>query len=212
MTKYVLYQGGNKANNGTNRMYPSGTNPAACNPSYSYADHQRSRDYAVTRTVDFRASTPYGGGGRDRALVDMFKDIVVTVGDEFETHLLLPNTVFKAVSMGIVSPLAGFAFELRTRNDNVLLVNTVNAAIVPRNAAGCAMALYKEVPDGPYGAAFLVDDEDAVILKVTAAPAGGKLSNTSLALWITAHVMDLNNGNNTNDRSTALAAPDVVPT
>jgi hypothetical protein len=201
MTIHKIFEGGNRSNS-NNQMLPSSTSPAACNPPYSYADHQRERSYGVTRRLDLRARVPCGGGGKDQALVCYFKDNVIAVADEIQTHLLLPNTVLLGVSYGFQNPQAGFQFDIRVKNANVTVASNVSAGTIPTNAAGCPLAVWRPVVDPAPGAVsgggLFIDDEDFLILSIDTLPAAGLLpgcGDGGLNMWITAHVLDLDHGN-----------------
>lgn len=198
MATHKIFEGGNRSNRVTNQLLPSGTSPAACNPPYSYADHQRERSYGVTRRIDLRARVPYGGGGKDQSLVCYLKDNPVVNGDDLETHLLLPNTVLLGVSYGIINPLLGFQFDLRVKNAGVVVASNVNAGVVPRNAAGCPLSVWRPVSDPVTGDGLFIDDEDFLTLTIDTLPVAGLLPGNGgdgLHLWITAHVIDLDHGN-----------------
>lgn len=189
MALHKIFEGGNNSNRVTNQMFPSGTSPAACNPAYSYADHQRERSYGVTRRIDLRARVPFGGGGKDQSLTYYFETNPVAIGDELATHLLLPNSVLFGVSLGIVSPLSGLQFDVSVKNAGTSIFNNVNASTVPTNSKGCPLAIWK-----PMATPVLIDEEDYLILTLDTVPATGILSG-GLHLWITAHMLDLDHGN-----------------
>lgn len=202
MALHKIFEGGNNSNRVTNQMFPSGTSPAACNPPYSYADHQRERSYGVTRRIDLRARVPFGGGGKDQSLVCYFKDNPVAVGDELATHLLLPNTVLFGVSLGIVSPLMGLQFSVSVKEADVPVLSGVNAHAVPTNSKGCPLAIWRAMADPsiygqPFGGLF-IEEEDLLVLTLDALPDDGLLpgcGGDGLQLWVTAHVLDLDHGN-----------------
>lgn len=202
MAEYKIFEGGNASNRVTNQMLPSGTNPAACNPPYSYADHQRERSYGVTRRIDLRARKPFGGGGKDQSMVCFFNDVELAVNDELHTHLLLPNSLLFGVSYGITGALAGFTFNLRVKNEALALVNAVDATTAPKNAAGCPLATWVPVTAGDVyavaGNGLLLSEEDYLTMVITSLPTAGFLpgcGDGGLNMWITAHVLDLDHGN-----------------
>lgn len=193
-TTHKIFDGGNASNLTTNQMYPSGTSPAACNPYYSYADHQRERSYGVTKRLDLRASVPYGGGGKDQSLICYFKDNAVAVGDSLATHLLIPNSILFGVSLGIVSPLPGLSFAVKVKEANTTVFASVDAGTVRANAKGCPLATWAALPNG----GLFIDEEDMLVLELTALPTDGILPSCGgggLQLWVTAHVLDLDHGN-----------------
>lgn len=202
MASHNIYDGGNRSNRVTNQMLPSGTNPVACNPPYHYADHQRTPSFAITKRIDLRPLVPFGGGGKDQSLRCYFQDNPVAVGDVLNTHLLLPNSVLLAVSYGIVSPVPGLTFSLSVPGAGLNVVSSVNAGVVPTNTAGCKLAVYLPVTNpAAYsvpGTGLFIDDADTLAMTITALPATGLLpdcGNAGLEMWITAHVIELDNGN-----------------
>lgn len=205
MATHKIFDGGNRSNSATNQMLPNGTSPATCNPAYSYADHQRERRYGVTKRLDLRARVPYGGGGKDQSLVCYLKDNPIAVGDEIDTHLLLPNTVFTGLSYGVSQGLFGFTFEIKVKSYPDSLLATVNTSPAPINADGCPLAVWRPalgwnlgLGTGVDATGLFIPRQDFVTLKVLTVPAGGLLSSTGekgLDMWITAHVTDLDHGN-----------------
>jgi hypothetical protein len=195
MAIHKIFEGGNASNRTTNQMLPSGTTPPACNPPYSYADHQRERSYGVTRRIDLRAAVPYGKGGKDQSLVCYFRDHPVAANDELQTHLLLPSTLLLGVSYGIVNPMAGLTFSINLKNEATVIASAVDASVVRKNAAGCVLANYVPVAAG---AGVMITDEDYLNMVLTAVPTAGVLPDCGgggLNMWITAHVLDLDHGN-----------------
>ena len=211
MAQFPIFDGGNASNRGSNMLLPSGQTPNACVPSFSYADHQRSRQYAVTKRIDLRATSPFSGGGNDQALLCYLADKVVAVGDDLLTHLLLPNTLLAGVSMGLMKPAPGFVFDVVLVNNalvtplNSVLFNDVAAGTVTANAAGCPLALHTPVSaagaPAPAGGGFLIAEQSYLALRVVALPVAPQpalfaaCGGTGLNMWITAHVTDLDNGN-----------------
>lgn len=193
MAIHNFFQGGNASNRVTNSMFPSGTTPAACNPFYSYADHQRERAYGVTRDIDLRGVTPSGGGNRSHDALCYFGANPLAVGDVIRTHLLLPNTVLRGVSLGIGQALAGFTFSVAVEKAPLPLFLAVDAGVIVKNAAGCPLAQWRSAgADG-----LFIDDEDYVSMTVTGVPAAGMTGcgPAGVHMWLTAHVFDLNHGN-----------------
>lgn len=198
MAIYKIFEGGNASNRGTNQMLPSGTSPVACNPPYSYADHQRERSYGITRRIDLRAAVPYGKGGKDQSLVCFMKDAVVAIGDELQTHLLLPSTYILGVSYGVKQAVPGLTFGMKIKNANIAVVAAIDAGVVRKNAAGCVLATWAPVSDGGGGGGAMILEEDFLALTLTGVPAGGILpacGGGGLDMWITVHALDLDHGN-----------------
>jgi hypothetical protein len=115
--EYNLFMGG-QAGNTTNRLVPSGSPESIL----GYADHQRSRDYAVTRQLDFRPNKPWGGADitvpcKDyewyRALVAAGGDLIV--GDILNVIALTPNSRLEYVSVNVVIPKTGLGFSVIQR-------------------------------------------------------------------------------------------------
>ena len=203
MARYKIYEGGNRRYNGVSQMFPSGTNPVAQNAPYSYADHQRSRDYGVTRHLSTVAPTNSGGnGGTDQALICFLRDNPLAVGDELDIHLLLPNTVLKAVSMGILKAVPGFRFSLEFNNAVEPILANVDAGVVPVNAGGAPLATYVPITGtGQYavaGSGAFIANEDYITMTILALPPEGIVAacgGGGIDMWVTAHVLDLNHGN-----------------
>jgi hypothetical protein len=201
--RYKIYEGGNRRYNGVSQMLPSGTNPPAQNAPYSYADHQRERSYGVTRHLSTVAPTNSGGnGGTDQALICFLRDNPLVVGDELDIHLLLPNTVLKAVSIGINKAMPGFSFSLEYKNATQSIVANVDAGVVPVNLGGAPLATYVPITDtGLYavdGSGAFIPNEDYITLTVLTLPPNGIVipcGGGGLDMWVTAHVLDLNHGN-----------------
>lgn len=210
MAQLPIFDGGNASNRGTNMLYPSSQAPAACVPPFSYADHQRAREYGVTKRIDLRQPSPFSGGGNDQALLCYLADKVIAVGDELLTHLLLPNTLLYGVSMGLVKAAPGFVFDVVLVNAatvplNSVLFNDVAATTIPVNSTGCPLALYTPVSVAGAAAAagggFLIAEQSYLALRVVALPVSPQpallatCGGTGLNMWVTAHVTDLDNGN-----------------
>lgn len=203
MAIYKIFEGGNQSNRQTNQMLPSGTSPAACNPPYGYAEHLRERSYGITRRLDLRSRSPSKEGGMDQALVCFVKDNVLAVGDVLETHLLLPNTVLKALSFGVIGAVPGLTFDVKIieRSTPVAaiaalpVVVSIDAGVAPTNVNGCPLAAYLPVAAG---AGQFIDEESYAALVITALPVGGLTSGCGpggLNMWVTGHVLDLDHGN-----------------
>jgi hypothetical protein len=192
MATHNIYQGGDKTNPVTNQMYPSGTVSPAGNRPYSYSDHQRLRSYGVTRRIDLRPRTPYGNGNTTQATRSYFDTTPILVGDVIRTHLLLPNTVLTGVSYGIEAPTNGFVFTLKTEVANTTLQAGINTTTVVTNAAGGVRAYYIPVANEFY---LNQDYIDMVVTAVPAVPAT-LYGPDGLRMWVTAHVIDLDHGNN----------------
>lgn len=201
MTIHKLFEGGNNANR-NNQMFPSGTSPAAGNPPYSYADHQRERSYGVTRRLDLRPTVPFGGGGKDQSLLCYLNDNPVAEGDTLLTHLLLPNTLLLGVSYGFTGqlPLGEFSLSVGSAAPADLGTPVTTAAIAVGtpvvNANGQPRATY--IPVSPATGGLFIGQEAYLRLVLEELPAPGLrpvAGQAGLNFWVTAHVLDLDHGN-----------------
>lgn len=211
MAQLPIFDGGNASNRGTNMLLPSGQTPNACVPPMGYAEHQRARNYAVTKRIDLRQTSPFTGGGQDQSLLCYLADKTLAVGDELLTHLLLPNTLLSNVSMGLVKAAPGLVFDVVLVNNaivaplNSVLFNDIAAVTIPVNAAGCPLALHTPISaagaPAAAGGGFLIAEQSYLALRIVALPVAPQpallatCGGTGLAMWITAHVTDLDNGN-----------------
>jgi hypothetical protein len=117
--EYNLFMGG-QAGNTSNRAMPSGS----VETILGYADHQRSRDYAVTRQLDFRPSKPWGGIDITVACkdYDWYKSLLesgtdVKAGDIINLIAITPNSRVEYISGQVVVPKTGLTFNLIRRID-----------------------------------------------------------------------------------------------
>jgi hypothetical protein len=115
--EYNLFMGG-QAGNTSNRMVPSGSPEGIT----GYADHQRSRDYSVTRQLDFRPPKPWGGADItvDCKDYEWYKQLVAAggdliVGDILNVIALTPNSRLDYVSVNVVLPKTGLGFNVIQR-------------------------------------------------------------------------------------------------
>lgn len=205
MATYNIFDGGTASNRVTNQMLPSEAT-GVCTPPYGYADHQRERSYGVTRRLDLRAVKASGGGGKSQSLLCFLSGTTLVVGDVLNTHLLLPNTVLKAVSLGVLASLAGFTFSVSvipvTVNPTITVFSSINTTTIPVNSTGCKLALYRPITDaGAYaipGAGVLLTEQAHLAITLLSLPVGGLAPGCGpegLDMWLTAHVLDLDHGN-----------------
>jgi len=117
--EYNLYMGG-LAGNTSNRLVPSGSAEIIT----GYADHQRSRDYAVTRQLDFRPPKPWGGADVTVSLkdYDWYKALIaagsdVKVGDILNLIAITPNSRVEYISAQVLVPKVGLTFDVIRRID-----------------------------------------------------------------------------------------------
>lgn len=205
MARYNIFDGGTASNKVTNQMLPSEAT-AVCTPPYGYADHQRERSYGVTRRLDLRAVKSSGGGGKSQSLLCFLADTPLVVGDVLNTHLLLPNTVLQAVSLGVLSPLAGFTFSVSVVpvavNPVVPVFANIDTTTITANSTGCKLALYQPVSDAAAYAVpssgLLITEQAHLAITILSLPVGGlapRCGPNGLDMWLTAHVLDLDHGN-----------------
>jgi hypothetical protein len=184
MAIFKLFQGGDAPSAATGVSFPSNVSPASS--GQSFADHQRARDYDVTRVLDTRAPTLYASTGKDRALTNWLKNNALAVGDVLQLTWIPANSLIKALSYTVISPLAGFAFDLRVAGTTAFAA--VNAGTVSPSVQ------YFTMPAG-----FVTASNQFVELVITALPVQGLVSvagTTGFVGAVTAHVHDLRpNGN-----------------
>jgi hypothetical protein len=209
MPTYNIFQGGNAVPNSTSAMFPSAVNPSPVNTprgNYSYADHQKSRFYSVTRRIDARGYVPGQlTRGYDNALTCFLRGGTYVVGDILRTHLLLPNTVLTGVSFQLENPVAGLTFDVIIEGPNPVTVGTITATTTPVNPItgqrGMAWVDQPQIIALLAVTRGLITSESYLGLRVTALPVPvapltiGQSALNDLVVSMTAHVLDLDNGN-----------------
>lgn len=119
MAEYALYMGG-LAGNTNNQIVPQNT-PCIIT---GYADHQRRRDYAVTRQLDFRPRVPYGGidGVVDQKDYCWYQSLLasgtdVEVGDFLNLIVITPYSRIERIAVNVVLPKTGLVMTVVRRQD-----------------------------------------------------------------------------------------------
>jgi hypothetical protein len=182
MATFNLFLGGGQTTNGSQGL-PSvpGTVTNGRTGRQSYADHQRARQYNVTRDLDFRDPAPFGGQGVNLDLNQWYKDNIgaLVATDILRTHLLLPNTYLRFIAIGIVNPVAGLQADV-----------------------GLESSPFTQIPNHNFGVAGVTSYEfnpmvaltavDYVGIRFDAIPAG---KFKDLVAWISVGVEDMYNGN-----------------
>src|SRR6478752_3679215 len=145
--EYNLFMGG-QAGNTSNRMVPSGSPESIT----GYADHQRSRDYSVTRQLDFRPPKPWGGADVtvDCKDYEWYKQLVAAggdliVGDILNLIVLTPGSRLEFAQVNVVIPKTGLTFNLITRTDVAPGTPAIVDAVLPVLAGGSTIV-------APFGA------------------------------------------------------------
>jgi hypothetical protein len=204
--EYNLFMGG-QAGNTSNRMLPQGGAEGVT----GYADHQRSRDYAVTRQLDFRPSKPWGGefgttSCRDyswyQALLESGTD--VKVGDFLNLIIIPANTRIEYVSANIVVPKTGLGFSLIRRIDaspgtpptaTTVLPAAVTAGYLAPTGLGPVAGIYTSqrlIDTG--GAPSSMKTQSFVSIEITAVPAAPARALDGLSFIVQAEVVDWGSG------------------
>jgi hypothetical protein len=184
MATFNLFLGGDGTANGSYALPSALAAGAVVNGrtgQQSYADHQRARQYNVTRDLDFRDPAPFGGQGVSAGLNTWYKDNIASLvaTDILRTHFLLPNTVLRFITLGVVVPVAGLQADVGLESSPFTQI--------PNHNFGVAGVTHYE-----FNPTSLVTAVDYVGIRFDAIPVGGF---KDLVAWISVGVEDLYNGN-----------------
>lgn len=198
--EYNLFMGGQSGNT-TNRVMPQGFAETIT----GYADHQRSRDYAVTRQLDFRPPKPWGGADITVALKDydwymalLASGADVAVGDFLNLIAITPNSRLTHLSCNVVIPKTGVGLSVVRRLDaspgtpatSTLAAPAAVTGYLAATGLGATAGIYTSVPAADATASQ--KNQSFVSLEITALPAAvagqGKLSG--LFIMAQAEVID----------------------
>lgn len=156
MATYALYDGGSVGHQTDQLLYPQSDN-TVLRPQ-PYADHQRAKYYNLTKVLDFRAPTPYGGGGKDLSF-NAYLDSLVAAGttsllanDELQLIRFHPNSRLISVHWDILNP-ATFTFTLSVKSAAGVVqavtpaapvTSPIDASVLTTNADGVQVANYMQ--------------------------------------------------------------------
>lgn len=121
MANYKLWLGGKRPANSNQALLPSDLDTAgAAAAGLGYADHQRRRDYALTRHMSFNPRVPYGGlydPGADCKDWDWYTTFVngggnVTVGDVWFLAFATPYSRIEWLAIAVMAGVTGLDFTL----------------------------------------------------------------------------------------------------
>ena len=176
--EYNLFMGG-QAGNTSNRAMPQGS----VETILGYADHQRSRDYAVTRQLDFRPSKPWGGLDITVACKDWdwYKSLRetgadVAVGDFLNLIAITPNSRLEYISANVVIPKTGVGLSVVRRVDanpgtpptSTLAAPAAATGYLAATGLGAVAGLYTSVRTAEATASL--KNHSFVSLEITALP------------------------------------------
>lgn len=205
--EYNLFMGG-QSGNATQRLLQSG----GAETILGYADHQRARDYAVTRQLNFGPTRPWGGENvsvsqKDycwyQELLGRGVDVVggiVDVGDILNLIVIPPNTRLNYVSVNVLTPgKVGLTFDVirRTRAlvtdpfDEVQLPAAVEGYIASAAGMGQTKGIYTStrlIETG--GAPNSMPTQSYVSLAIRTVPAAPAHALDGLVVHVQAEVED----------------------
>lgn len=145
MTTYNLALGGGRTPT-LNEMFPQGTPDTVASvdelrtASQSFANHQRSLTYDVTRDLDLRAPTPYGGGGVNvgsKYWYDQNRSALVAT-DILRLITIPPYTLLRSISYGVMEPVAGLILDIGEEAGGFAEFANVAASVAGVNHANIA--------------------------------------------------------------------------
>jgi hypothetical protein len=198
MAEYNLYMGG-YAGNTSNRLVPQGSAELI----KGYADHQRARDYAVTRQLDFRPPKPWGGESVTVSLkdYDWYKALIaagtdIIVGDFLNVIAITPNSRLDYISANVVIPKTGLALSVVRRLDagpgtpatSTLAAPTAVTGYLAATGLGATAGIYTSQQTATATASQI--NQSFVSLQVTAVPAAPARALDGLFIIVQAEVAD----------------------
>jgi hypothetical protein len=194
MAEYNLFMGG-QGGNSNNLMMPSNT---PCDVE-GYADHQRSRDYAIVRQLNFSPRVPFGGLDSNPDQKDycwyqnlLGNDTDVEVGDFLNLIAITPYSRLEFVEVNVVVPKTGLVMTALRRTDicpgspaesSIALTAASNSPLAV-NAIGATEGIFFSTR---VDSSLLV--HSYVSLEVTAVPASGN-ALSDLFVIVQAEVVD----------------------
>lgn len=182
MATFNIFLGGNATANGSQGL-PSvpGVLTNGRTGRQSYADHQRARQYNVTRDMDFRDPAPFGGQGVSLDLNQWYKDNVgaLVATDILRTHIVLPNTFLRFIVVGVVNPVAGLQADVGRESSPFTQIPNLNFGVA-------GVTAYEFNPMS------FVTAVDYIGMRFDTIPVGGF---KDLVAWISVGVEDAYNGN-----------------